>query len=137
MLGFADLSWQAVEVPPQPPHPSLDPMITGYRKSPVAQIGADLFCDTRTIAAEVARLSGRPELAASGRSGADIQYLDHIEGRIFAACLGSIPKSRMLWALATNLGFGLPRFVKDRAGISSLNALPWATRGSDNLHTVY
>lgn len=119
MLGFAGLSWGAVEVPPQPPRPSLDPMIQGYRKSPVGQIGADLFCDTRTIAAEIARLSGHPELSAEGRSEADIQYLDHIEGPIFAACLGSFSKGKLLWKLATTLGFGLPKFLKDRAALGA------------------
>ncbi|MFT4570295.1 MAG: glutathione S-transferase [Hyphomicrobiaceae bacterium] len=119
MLGYADLSWQAVEVPPQPPRPSLDPMITGYRKSPVAQIGADVFCDTRTIAAEIARLSGKPELSANDRSQADLEYLDHIEGPIFAACLGALPKGQMLWKLVTTLGFGLPKFLKDRAALGA------------------
>ncbi len=123
MLGFTDLSWQAVEVPPQPPRPSLDPMITGYRKSPVAQIGADLFCDTRTISAEVARLSRRPELSPDGRSEADLDYLDRIEGPIFAACLGAIPKAKMLWELVTTLGFGLPSFLKDRAALGAAGGL--------------
>ena len=74
MLGFVDMAWGAVEVPPQPPRPSLDPMITGYRKSPVAQIGADLFCDTRTIAAEIARLSGHSELSMSDRNQTELEY---------------------------------------------------------------
>lgn len=123
MLGFADLPWRAVEVPPQPPRPSLDPMLTGYRKSPVAQIGGDLFCDTRTIAAEIAWLSGRPQLAASGRSEEDLQYLEHLEGPIFAACLGALPKGKVFWKLLTGLGFGLPRFLKDRAALGAAGGL--------------
>jgi glutathione S-transferase len=119
MLGFADLTWQAVQVPPQPPRPSLDPMITGYRKSPVAQIGADLFCDTRLIATEVARLSGHNELSVEGRSDGDVQYLDHIEGPIFAACIAGLPKGKMLWKLVTTLGMGLPKFLKDRAALGA------------------
>ena len=123
MLGYTDLSWQAVEVPPQPPRPSLDPMIVGYRKSPVAQIGADLFCDTRMITTEIARMSARSELSASQRDEADAQYLDHIEGPIFAACLSSLPKGKMLWKLATMVGFGLPKFLKDRAALGAAGGL--------------
>ncbi len=123
MLGFADLPWQSVDVPPQPPRPSLDPMLTGYRKSPVAQIGADLFCDTRTIAAEIARLSGRSELVAAGRSETDLQYLDHLEGPIFAACLAAVPKGKLFVKLITTLGFGLPKFLKDRAALGAAGGL--------------
>ncbi len=123
MLGFADLPWRAVEVPPQPPRPSLDPMLTGYRKSPVAQIGADLFCDTRTIAGEIARLSGRSELSADRRSEPDLEYLDHLEGPIFAACLSALPKGKMLWKLVTSLRFGLPKFLKDRAALGAAGGL--------------
>ncbi len=123
MLGFAGLSWQSVVVPPQPPRPSLDPMLTGYRKSPVGQIGADLFCDTRAIAAEIARLSGRPELSADGRSTADLEYLDHIEGRIFAACLSAVPKRKLLVKMVRMLGFGLPKFLKDRAALGAAGGL--------------
>jgi glutathione S-transferase len=123
MLGCVDLSWQSVEVPPQPPRPSLDPMITGYRKSPVAQIGADLFCDTRTIAAEIARLSGHSELSPSGRSDEELRFLDHIEGPVFAACLGTLPKGKMLWKLVSSLGLGFPKFLKDRAALGAAGGL--------------
>lgn len=123
MLGYADLAWLSVEVPPQPPRPSLDPMITGYRKSPVAQIGADLFCDTRTIAQEIARLSGRPELSVDGRSEQDLAWLEHLEGPVFAACLGALPKAWVLWKLLTNLGLGLPAFLRDRAALGSAGGL--------------
>lgn len=123
MLGFADLPWMSVEVPPQPPRPSLDPMFTGYRKSPVAHIGADVFCDTRTIAAEIARIAGRPELSLDSLSEAELEHLDHMEGTIFAACLGALPKATMLWKLVTNLGFGLPKFLKDRAALGSAGGL--------------
>lgn len=123
MLGCADLAWQAVEVPPQPPRPSLTPMITGYRKSPVAQIGADVFCDTATIATEIARLSGNDAFSPAGRSQADRDYLDHLEGPIFAACLGALPRGKVLVKLVTSLGFGLPKFLKDRAALGAAGGL--------------
>lgn len=132
MLGYNQLAWQAVEVPPQPPRPSLDPMITGYRKSPVAQIGADLFCDTRIIADEIARISAKPELSPSAFSEEDLGYLDHIEGPIFAACLGAAPKGKTLWKLVTTLGFGLPKFLKDRAALGAKGGLD-VLSGSESL----
>ena len=98
-------------------------MITGYRKSPVAQIGADLFCDTRTIATEIARLSGRSKLSPDDRDEPELLYLDHLEGPVFAACLGALPKGMMLWKLVTTLGWGLPAFLKDRAALGAAGGL--------------
>ena len=63
MLGYAGMRWESVIVPEMPPRPQLDPLAGGYRRVPVAQIGADIFCDSRTIAAEIARMSGKANLA--------------------------------------------------------------------------
>ena len=65
MLGYAGLSWQSVIVREMPPRPMLSALAGGYRKVPVAQSGADVFCDSRAIADEIARLSGKPELSLS------------------------------------------------------------------------
>ena len=63
MLGYAGLSWQSVIHKEMPPRPQLARLAGGYRKIPVAQIGADIFCDTRIISTEIAALAGKPELA--------------------------------------------------------------------------
>jgi len=41
-----------------PPRPLPEALAGGCRKIPVARIRADVFCDTKTIAAEIARISG-------------------------------------------------------------------------------
>ena len=53
MFGFKGLAWQAVETPPIMPKPDLMPLTGGYRRAPVLQIGADIYCDTQRIAAEL------------------------------------------------------------------------------------
>jgi glutathione S-transferase len=63
MLGTANLPWQSCITRELPPRPVLAALAGGYRKIPVAQIGADIFCDSRVIASEIAALSGMPELA--------------------------------------------------------------------------
>jgi hypothetical protein len=49
MLGYADLSWQSCITREMPPRPLLARLAGGYRKIPVAQIGADIFCDSRVL----------------------------------------------------------------------------------------
>jgi len=63
MLGYANLPWQSVITREMLPRPHLQTLAGGYRKIPVAQIGADIFCDSHSIASEIARLSDKPELA--------------------------------------------------------------------------
>jgi len=42
MLGYAGMRWESVIVPEMPPRPQLDRLAGGYRRVPVAQIGADI-----------------------------------------------------------------------------------------------
>ena len=61
MLGFKGLAWRGVEQPPILPKPKLAPLTGGYRRIPVLQEGADLWCDTRLIARELERRVPSPD----------------------------------------------------------------------------
>ncbi|MCK0154856.1 glutathione S-transferase family protein [Alcanivorax sp. S6407] len=87
MLGYAGLSWQSVEVREMPPRPLLAPLAGGYRKIPVAQIGADIFCDTRAIGREIARLSNKPELAMENCPEEVQEFIREVDLDIFLACI--------------------------------------------------
>jgi glutathione S-transferase len=54
-LGIKKLSWRNVEIPRLPPKPMLIPLTGGYRRTPVMQIGADIFCDSQCIIRELER----------------------------------------------------------------------------------
>ena len=49
VLGFKQLAWQSVIIPTIMPKPDLTALTGGYRKTPVLQIGADIYCDTALI----------------------------------------------------------------------------------------
>ena len=70
MLGFKGLAWRGVEQPPILPKPDLTPLTGGYRRIPVLQEGADLWCDTRLIARELERRVPEPTLFPAATSGA-------------------------------------------------------------------
>jgi len=83
MLGTANLPWQSCITRELPPRPVLAALAGGYRKIPVAQIGADIFCDTRVIASEIAALSGKPELALESADEATQAYANATDLYVF------------------------------------------------------
>ncbi len=52
-LGLKGIAWQSVQIPMVMPKPDLTALTGGYRKTPVMQIGADIYCDTQRIALEL------------------------------------------------------------------------------------
>lgn len=50
ILGFKQLPWRSVLIPPVMPKPDVVALTGGYRKTPVLQVGADIYCDTALIA---------------------------------------------------------------------------------------
>jgi glutathione S-transferase len=55
MLGIKGLAWRSVIQPVIMPKPDLIPLTGGYRRIPVMQIGADVYCDSQAILAEIER----------------------------------------------------------------------------------
>jgi len=64
-FGFKGLSWAGVEIPVIMPKPDLMPLTGGYRKTPVMQIGADIYCDTQMILRELEHRFPDPSLTGS------------------------------------------------------------------------
>jgi glutathione S-transferase len=60
------LPWFAVEQPNMMPKPDLVPLTGGYRRIPVLQIGADVYCDTAAIVRLLERLHPSPTLHPGG-----------------------------------------------------------------------
>lgn len=56
LLGYKQASYQTVKVPIIQPKPDLTALAGGYRKTPVMQIGADVYCDTALMARVIDRL---------------------------------------------------------------------------------
>lgn len=76
MLGLKGLAWKSVIIPDVMPKPDLVALTGGYSKTPVLQIDADVYCDTKRIADELEARWPTPTLFPGGRKGvADvIQY---------------------------------------------------------------
>jgi glutathione S-transferase len=75
VLGHKKLPWKSVLIPPIMPKPDVIALTGGYRKTPVLQVGADIYCDTALICDVLEHVRPEPTL-----------YPPHLKGvcRIFA-----------------------------------------------------
>jgi glutathione S-transferase len=69
VLAHKRLRWRAVEQPSIMPKPDLLPLTGGYRRIPVLQIGADVWCDTQGIVRTLERLHPTPTIYPGGSEG--------------------------------------------------------------------
>jgi len=66
LLGYHGLAWRSVIISNIMPRPLLMPLSGGYRKTPILQVDANVYCDTRVIARALARESGDDSLYRAG-----------------------------------------------------------------------
>jgi glutathione S-transferase len=69
LFAHKRLEWRAVEQPTIMPKPHLVPLTGGYRRIPVLQIGADVYCDTQLIARVLERLHPEPTIYPGASEG--------------------------------------------------------------------
>ncbi len=69
VFGLKDISWTSVLISRIMPRPDLMPLTGGYRRTPVMQIGADIYCDTQVILRELERRFPQPTLFPDGSEG--------------------------------------------------------------------
>lgn len=107
LLAHKGVAWRAVEQPTIMPKPQLLPLTGGYRRIPVLQIGADVYCDSQLIARVLERLHPEPTLYPGGSEGACHAFSLWADRMFF---LATVP---LLFAL---IGEHVPQaFIDDRS----------------------
>ena len=116
LAGYLGVSWQSVEVPIQPPRDQLAILAGGYRRIPVMQCGADIFCDTAVICDEVISRSDR-DLASCSEAASVLAT--RAETDVFFAAIRQGSQLKTAIGLTMMLGFkGMLAFAKDRASFA-------------------
>ena len=82
-LGIKKLAWRSVEIPRIPPKPELMPLTGGYRRTPVMQIGADIYCDSQCILREIDRRHPEPTYYPGGGYGLPWALNEWASGELF------------------------------------------------------
>ncbi len=62
VLGYKNIAWKSVIIPMIMPKPDVVALTGGYRKTPILQIGADIYCDTALICDVLEHLQPEPSL---------------------------------------------------------------------------
>jgi glutathione S-transferase len=109
-FGIKQLAWKSVVIPNIMPKPDLMPLTGGYRRTPVLQIGADIYCDTQLIMLEIERRHAKPSLLPVGQEGEVRGLAMWIDRNIFWSAVGVVMGA---------IGDQLPEaFKKDRTEFS-------------------
>lgn len=125
LFGYTDMAWQSMVVAPLPPRPELDPLVGGYRRIPVAQIGADLFCDSNLIAEEISTLAGNPQLGLVNCAAEIQSFVQHTEQTVFMAVVQSVvPKSALAMLLPRYWPWQILKLMRDRAKVAKTSKAP-------------
>ena len=88
MLGFKGLAWQSVHIPMVMPKPDVVALTGGYRRTPLLQIGADVYCDTSLIATVLEHLQPEPALFPEPLKGIARIVAQWADGELFWAAMG-------------------------------------------------
>lgn len=82
-FGIKNLRWHSVLIPRIPPKPKLMPLTGGYRRTPVLQVGADIFCDSQGILRELERRYPEPSLFPDNTDGVPWGLSRWTDGTLF------------------------------------------------------
>src|SRR5580704_16213288 len=79
VLGVKNLSWSSVEIPSTLPKPDYMPLTGGYRRAPSLQIGADVYCDSARIIAELEQRFPQPAIYSGPDKDAQRGFIAALE----------------------------------------------------------
>ncbi len=120
ILGCKKLTWQSVIISPIMPRPELMPLTGGYRRTPVLQIGADIYCDTAVIAAHLDSLAPSPRLYPDEHVFAAAALASWADHHLFLLAVSLCFQPRALEHFAANRSAAeMEAFFADRAKLAA------------------
>jgi glutathione S-transferase len=136
LLGYLKLPWQSVIIPPIMPRPYLMPLTGGYRRTPVMQQGADVWCDTKIIAERLAAIAGDRALHPGFVANRVAEWADSHLFRIVVAV--TFQPRAIAAAMSTLSPAQVEAFGRDRAELAK-GAPPITSFGPDvaEAHLTY
>jgi glutathione S-transferase len=135
-FGLKGLTWHSVIIPSMMPKPDLVELTGGYARTPVMQIGADIYCDTAAILDVLETLHPNPSLypaplgpihrMVAGWAGAG-QFAAHVGAAMRNVPAGALPPGFAEDRKQRFVGFdfdAMPRFAP-HLETQCLTAIMW------------
>ncbi|PUE55050.1 glutathione S-transferase family protein [Limnohabitans parvus] len=120
ILGHKQLAWTSVFIPMIMPKPDLTALTGGYRKTPVLQIGADIYCDTALICDVLEHLVPTPTIYPEAVKGAARIVAQWADGALFTAAMAyNFQPAGVAQVFAGAPESAVKAFVADRAAMRS------------------
>jgi glutathione S-transferase len=118
VLAYKQLPWRSVQIPPIMPKPDLMPLTGGYRKTPVLQVGHDIYCDSKLICRVIDRIKPERPLIPPGLEAATLMIERWVDQTFFfdTVALFFQPAGLAAFADVAPAGF-LDAFLKDRSAM--------------------
>ena len=88
ILAYKKLEWKSVVIPMVMPKPDVVALSGGYRKTPILQIGADIYCDTALICDVLEHLRPAPTLYPAHNKGVARVIAQWADNSLFWAAMG-------------------------------------------------
>lgn len=118
ILGHKQLAWKSVFIPMIMPKPDLTALTGGYRKTPVLQIGADIYCDTALICDVLEERSNTPTLYPHAVEGAARIVAQWADTALFTAAMAyNFQPAGVSQVFAGVPADAVQAFVADRAAM--------------------
>lgn len=118
MLGYKQLAWKSVFIPMIMPKPDLTALTGGYRRTPVLQIGADVYCDTVLIAQVLDQIAPEPALLPTAVQGIAEIVAQWADGPLFTAAMAwNFQPTGVAQVFVGASAEAIQAFVADRAAM--------------------
>ena len=117
ILGAKGLPWRSLIVPMVMPRPATIALTGGYRRIPVLQVGADIYCDTALIAAYLDEQGSGPSLYPASHRLAAQTLARWIDTELFWTAVALRFQPENMGSFFTDPG-SAQAFAEDRANFA-------------------
>lgn len=122
LLGHKKLAWKSVIIPAVMPKPEVVTLTGGYRRTPVLQLGADIYCDTALIADVLEHLQPEPTIYPEPEKGLSRILAQWADSSLFWAAMAyNLQPKGAAELFATLPPEAAKAFGEDRAKMSTGN----------------
>lgn len=120
VFGFKRLAWRSVHIPAVMPKPDVLALTGGYRRTPVLQIGADIYCDTALICKLLERRVPEPPLYPAETAGTAQMLAQWADSALFWSCIAyTMQPAGIAGVFAGQPPEAVKAFAADRANFTA------------------